>query len=94
MPRAEGPRPAGRARPWTPGPTMEQRRRSAMEEEKRPLPGYKEFLERMYGVEIPEPTPLTPEYREAVVRRMEEYRKHRDEVEVLERDSQPGPKDT
>ena len=76
------------------GPTMEQRRRSAMEEEKRPLPGYKEFLERMYGVKIEEPKSLTPEYREAVVRRMEEYRKHRDEVEVLERDSQPGPKDT
>lgn len=48
----------------------------------------------MYGVKIEDPKPLTPEYREAVVRRMEEYRKHRDEVEVLERDSQPGPKDT
>ena len=58
-----------------------------MDEEKRPLPGYKEFLERMYGVEIPEPTP--EELAEAR-RFLEQYRKQHEERKA----SQDGPKDT
>ena len=57
-----------------------------MEEEKRPLPGYKEFLERMYGVEIPEPT---PEELAHVRKLLDEYQKQYKERKA----SQDGPKD-
>ena len=54
-------------------------------EEKKELPGVKEFLERMYGVKLGAPT---PEEREQVKQRMERYiqeKRERDE-------SQDGPK--
>ena len=57
-----------------------------MEEEKRPLPGYKEFLERMYGVEIPEPT---LEELAHVRKLLDEYQKQYKERKA----SQDGPKD-
>ncbi len=58
-----------------------------MEEEKRPLPGYKEFLERMYGVEISDPT---PEERKQIQQRLELYRQSKQK----QKESQAGPKDT
>ena len=44
-----------------------------MDREKGHLPPVKELLEQMYGVQLEEPKPWTPEYRAKVVRKMEEY---------------------
>ena len=63
-----------------------------MSEEKRGLPPVKELLEQMYGVELEEPKPWTPEYRAKVVQKMEEYAREK----AAQRDKQElrsGPKD-
>lgn len=40
----------------------------------------KEMLETFYGRKFEDPKPWTPEYEEKVSKKMEEYRKNRDNV--------------
>ena len=64
-----------------------------MEQEKKHLPPVKELLEQMYGVKLGEPAPWTPEYREKVMHRMEEYAKEKANRRKKQ-ESGHGPEDT
>ena len=64
------------------GPTMEQRRRSVMEEKKEPL-SFEEFMEAMYGVK---PRELTPEEK-AHIRKLVEESARKDQPPIGQKDT-------
>lgn len=75
-----------------PDPTMEKRRRSAMDEEKKEPLTLEYFMEQMYGVKV-EKKAYTPEEMERYRTRLREYAQEK-AAQRAEKQSKDGQRDT